>query len=126
GRVDAVEHREIVDGFMGFISGQTSGTLKRIEREMNEAAAAQEYERAASRRDDLAALRKVLEKNAVVFSDGTDADVLALAEDPLEVAVQIFSVRGGRIRGQRGWVAERAEDADRAALIERAVVTLYR
>lgn len=125
GRVTAEEHRGIVDGFIGFISGQTSQTLKRVEREMNEAAASQEYERAAARRDDLAALRKALEKNAVVFSDGTDADVLALAEDPLEVAVQIFSVRGGRIRGQRGWVAERAEDADQAALIERAVVTLY-
>lgn len=124
-RVSESEHREITDGFLGFIGGKTSGTIKRIETEMNEAAAAQEYERAASRRDDLSALRQVLEKNAIVFSDGTDADVLALAEDPLEAAVQIFSVRDGRIRGQRGWIAERADDADAAALIERAIVTLY-
>lgn len=125
GRVTADEHRDIVDRFMNFISGRTSGALNRIEKEMRQAAAAQEYERAAARRDDLGALRKVLEKNAIVFSDGTDADVFALAEDPLEAAVQIFSVRDGRIRGQRGWIAERAEDADAAALIERAVVTLY-
>ena len=53
-------------------------------------------------RDDLGALHRVLEKQTVVFGDGTDADVLGFVDDPLEVAVQIFSVRGGRIRGQRG------------------------
>ena len=75
---------------------------------------AQEYERAARLRDDLGALERALEKQAVVLGDGTDADVIALAEDPLEVAVQIFYVRGGRIRGQRGWVADRVDDGGTA------------
>ena len=70
-----------------------------------------EYERAARLRDDIGALQRAMEQNAVVFRDGTDADVIALAEDPLEVAVQIFHVRGGRVRGQRGWVADRFDDA---------------
>ena len=83
--------------------------MKRLEREMRAAAAELEYERAARIRDDLAALDRAMAKNAVVLGDGTDADVIALAEDPLEVAVQIFHVRGGRIRGQRGWVADRAD-----------------
>ena len=74
---------------------------------MYAASEALDFEKAARLRDDLGALNKALEKQAVVLGDGTDADIIALAEDPLEVAVQIFYVRGGRIRGQRGWVAER-------------------
>src|SRR3712207_9407101 len=53
----------------------------------------------------------------LVLGDGTDADVVALQEDPLEVAVQIFHVRGGRVRGQRGWVAEKTEDVDTGELV---------
>ena len=53
-----------------------------------------------------------MEQNAIVLADGTDADVIAVAEDPLEIAVQVFYVRGGRVRGQRGWVADRVDDAE--------------
>ena len=76
-------------------------------------------------RDDLGAMEKALEKQAVVFGDGTSADVIALAEDPLEVAVQIFYVRGGRIRGQRGWVADRVEEGGTAELVEDFLLQLY-
>ena len=78
---------------------------------MKQASAELEFERAARLRDDIGALQQAMAKNAVVLQDGTDADVIALAEDPLEVAVQIFHVRGGRIRGERGWVADRLDDA---------------
>ena len=71
---------------------------------MKDASDAEEYERAARLRDDIKALERALEKQAVVLGDGTDCDVIALAEDQLEAAVQVFYVRGGRIRGQRGWV----------------------
>ena len=82
--------------------------------------------RAAARlRDDLGAMNRALEKQAVVLGDGTDADVIALAEDPLEVAVQIFYVRGGRIRGQRGWVADRVEEGGTAELVEDFLLQLY-
>jgi len=92
---------------------------------MYAASAAEDFERAARLRDDLGALNKALEKQAVVLHDGTDADVVALAEDPLEVAVQIFHVRGGRIRGQRGWVADRVDDGDTADLVEGFLLQLY-
>jgi excinuclease ABC subunit C len=84
-----------------------------------------DFERAARLRDDLGAIEKALEKQAVVLGDGTDADVVALAEDPLEVAVQIFYVRGGRIRGQRGWVADRVEDGETPELVEQFLLQLY-
>jgi excinuclease ABC subunit C len=125
GRVSADEHRAIVDDFMAFMGGQTAGFTKRIEERMRAASDNEEYELAAKLRDDLGALRRVLEKQTVVLGDGTDADVLGFVEDPLEVAVQIFSVRGGRIRGQRGWVAEKADEAAFPELVQTALMTLY-
>ncbi|HET6166325.1 MAG TPA: excinuclease ABC subunit UvrC, partial [Marmoricola sp.] len=125
GRIDADEHRRIAEDFCDFLGGRTDAFVKRVEREMYAASKAQEYERAARLRDDLGALHKALEKQAVVFGDGTDADVIALAEDPLEVAVQIFHVRSGRIRGQRGWVADRVEDLDTAGLVGEFLLQLY-
>ncbi|MGA8987168.1 excinuclease ABC subunit UvrC [Aeromicrobium sp.] len=125
GRVSPEEHRAIVNDFLSFMGGQTAGFTKRIEQRMREASDQQEYELAAKLRDDLGALRRVLEKQTVVLGDGTDADVLGFVDDPLEIAVQIFSVRGGRIRGQRGWVAEKADEAAFPELVQRALMTLY-
>jgi excinuclease ABC subunit C len=125
GRVTPEEHRAIVDDFCDFMAGQTTGFVKRLEKEMYAASAAQDYERAARLRDDIGALNRAMEKQQVVLGDGTDADVVALSEDPLEVAVQIFYVRGGRIRGQRGWVADKVDDADTGGLVERFLLQLY-
>jgi excinuclease ABC subunit C len=125
GRIDADEHRRIAEDFCDFLGGRTDAFVRRVEREMYAASKGQKYERAARLRDDLGALHKALEKQAVVFGDGTDADVIALAEDPLEVAVQIFHVRSGRIRGQRGWVADRVEDLDTAGLVGEFLLQLY-
>ena len=117
-RVSAAEHRALAEDFCDFMSGQTSRFIKKLSAEMMQAAQDEEYERAARLRDDVKALERALEKQAVVLGDGTDCDVIALAEDPLEAAVQIFYVRGGRIRGQRGWVSEKVEDTTTADLVE--------
>ncbi|MFN8196263.1 MAG: excinuclease ABC subunit UvrC [Nocardioidaceae bacterium] len=125
GTVTAEEHRAIVDDFCNFMDGDTAAFVKRVEREMYAASDELDFERAARLRDDLGALNRALEKQAVVFGDGTDADVIALAEDPLEVAVQIFYVRGGRIRGQRGWVADRVDEGGTPELVEDFLLQLY-
>lgn len=125
GNVDAEQHRAIVDDFCEFMAGRTRPFIRRIEQEMYAASDALDFERAARLRDDLGAMQKALEKQAVVLGDGADADVIALAEDPLEVAVQVFYVRGGRIRGQRGWVADRTDDGDTSELVEHFLLQLY-
>jgi excinuclease ABC subunit C len=124
-RVTAEEHRAVVEDFCDFMGGQTTAFIKRVEKEMYAASDAMDFERAARLRDDLGALRRAMEKQAVVLGDGTDADVIAVSEDPLEVAVQIFVVRGGRVRGQRGWVADKVDDADTAGLVSEFLLQLY-
>ena len=125
GRIDAEEHRELVADLCDFLAGQTAALTRRLQVQMREASGRLEYEKAAVLRDQLGALAQVTEKNAVVLGDGTDADVVALAADDLEVAVQIFHVRSGRIRGERGWVADRTSDADVPELIEAFLLQLY-
>ncbi|MFH9015723.1 excinuclease ABC subunit UvrC [Streptomyces sp. NPDC017943] len=124
-RVSPEEHRELADEFCDFMTGRTTTYIRRLERQMGEAAEEMEYERAARLRDDIEALRKAMEKNAVVLADATDADLIAVAEDELEAAVQIFHVRGGRVRGQRGWVTDKVEEITTGALVEHALQQLY-
>jgi excinuclease ABC subunit C len=125
GRVSAEEHRDIVDDFVDFMAGKTDLMIRRLEKEMAEAAANLEFELAARLRDDLGALRRAMEKQAVVFGDGTDADVVAFAQDQLEAAVQVFHVRGGRVRGQRGWVVDKVEDVSTGDLVEQFCLQVY-
>ncbi|PWI19103.1 excinuclease ABC subunit C [Streptomyces sp. Act143] len=125
GRVSADEHRELAEEFSDFMAGRTGTYLRRLEKQMTEAAEDMEYERAARLRDDIEALKKAMEKNAVVLADATDADLIAVAEDELEAAVQIFHVRGGRVRGQRGWVTDKVEEITTGALVEHALQQLY-
>ncbi len=125
GRVDPAAHRQLAEEFCDFMGGQTGKFTRRLEAEMRRCAAAEEYERAARLRDDIQALQRALEKQAVVLPDGTDCDVIALAEDQLEAAVQVFYVRGGRVRGQRGWVVDKVGDVSSADLVEQFLGQVY-
>ncbi|MBC8090476.1 MAG: excinuclease ABC subunit UvrC, partial [Pseudonocardia sp.] len=125
GKVDADEHREIVQDFCDFLAGRTDHLVRQLERRMAQASDGLEFERAARLRDDIGALKRAMEKQAVVLGDGTDADVVAFAQDELEAAVQVFHVRGGRVRGQRGWVIDKVEPTDTSQLVERFLLQFY-
>jgi excinuclease ABC subunit C len=124
-RISAEDHRALAEDFCDFMAGQTAKFASRLEAEMKQAAREEEFERAARLRDDLRALERAIEKQAVVLGDGTDCDVIALAEDQLEAAVQVFYVRGGRVRGQRGWVVDKIEDVSTAGLVENFLGQVY-
>lgn len=125
GRISPEEYRELADKVCDFMSGREAGLLRELETQMWECSREFNFEEAARKRDQLEALRKVLEKNAVMMGADTDADVFALAADELQVSVQVFYVRAGRIRGQRGWVSAIEEDMDASALMCRALEQIY-
>ena len=125
GRIDEDGYRERVDDMCKFLAGNTRPFIKQLESAMDDAAARQEYEEAARLRDRLGALRRAMERNAVVLDDGTDADVVALHDDALEIGVQVFHVRSGRLVGERSFTVEKAEDISLGGYVERVLQRLY-
>jgi excinuclease ABC subunit C len=124
-RVTEAEHKGIAKQFVEFMAG---GDLKHVEvlrGKMQTASQNQQYELAAQYRDDVEALETVLEKSTVVFSDQTDADLFGIADDELAAAVSMFIVRGGRIRGVRGWVIDKELERDLGELVEYVLQNVY-
>ena len=125
GRIDEEGHKQIVQQLSTFMSGETKGIMRDIEMRMRQASDAQDYERASVLRDDLAALEAVNQKSAVVFTVETNADLVAVANDELQSAVQIFRVRAGRIVGQYGFIMENPVESTPNSLMVDALMHLY-
>lgn len=125
GRISQAKHRALAQSMCDFLEGKASPILRQVESEMRQASAELDFETAAKKRDDLRALETVLERNTMVLNDGTDADIFALVSDELDAAVHVFHVRGGRIRGTRGWVVSRDDDASEAELMARLFEQVY-
>ncbi|MGN6127554.1 MAG: excinuclease ABC subunit UvrC [Humibacter sp.] len=125
GRVTLEEHREVADDFVSFMAGNDTRYVRALEQRMRDAAETQEYEAAARYRDSIQAMRAVMEKTAVVFSEDVDVDVFGIADDELAAAVHQFIVRGGRIRGTRSWVVDKELDVEVAELIETVLENAY-
>ena len=125
GEVDADSYGELVDGMTSFFSGNSDKITERLQEEMRAAAEAQEYERAARVRDQLASVGKAMERQELVTERPEDFDVIAVAEDELEAALVVLNVRRGRVTGRRTTIVDRVEDVDTASLIGILLTEFY-
>ena len=124
-RVSEKEHKAIAKQFVEFMAGGDNKHVEVLRTKMQIASEAQQYELAAQYRDDVEALEAVLEKSTVVFSDQTDADLFGIADEELAAAVSMFVVRGGRIRGVRGWVIDKELERNLGELVEYILQNVY-
>jgi excinuclease ABC subunit C len=124
-RVSASEYQQIVKSFGDFMSGGDNKHVEALRKRMLKASDEQQFELAAQLRDGVTALETVLAKSAIVFTDNTDADVFGISDDDLAAAVSQFIVRGGRIRGVRGWVVDKELERDLGELVEYVLQNVY-
>jgi len=125
GRVTIEEHRVNVDRFVAFMQNQDRRIIDDLNRAMQRAAAVQDYETAARRRDELQAANQFFEKSAVVLPEHADLDVFGIDHDELAAAVQLFIVRGGRIRGVRSWTVDKELDVPLGDLVDSVLQNAY-
>jgi excinuclease ABC subunit C len=125
GEIDHEEYDRLVAELCQFLDGDTEPIVHRLEAQMREAAEAQEYERAARLRDRLISVRKAIEKQQMVAERNEDLDAVAIVDDDLEAAVQVFHVRRGRVVGRDGFVLDKAEDLTPGQLVDRTLERLY-
>ncbi|QEO15911.1 excinuclease ABC subunit UvrC [Agromyces intestinalis] len=124
-KVTLEEHRANVDRFVAFMQNQDPRIVSELEREMRAAAAVQDYETAARRRDQLQAANAFFEKSAMVLGERVDLDVFGIEHDELAAAVHLFIVRGGRVRGERSWTVDKELDVPLADLVDSVLQNAY-
>lgn len=124
-RVTKTEHKAIAKEFVDFMAGGDLAHIEALRTKMVAAAETEQYELAAQYRDGVDALETVLEKSTIVFTDQTDADVYGIADDDLAAAISMFKVRGGRIRGVRGWVVDKELERDLSEVVEYVIQNTY-
>jgi excinuclease ABC subunit C len=125
GAVEPERYAQMVEDLMGFLSGETAPVLARLRTEMQEASDALEFERAARLRDRLVAVHKAAETQQMVSDQAEDLDLVGVADDELEAAIQVFHVRRGRVVGRSGSVADKVEDLTAEQFIGRVLQELY-
>ena len=116
-RVTHAEYRALVDGLLLFLTGRDRDLATRLRGEMDEAAAARNYELAARRRDQLRLLEAARVPQQVVRLGGSDADVVGIARHGRRAAAAVLRLRGGRVVGKESRVLERPEARDDAELL---------
>jgi excinuclease ABC subunit C len=125
GEIEEMPYRELVNELIAFLDGDTDEIVDRLDADMQAAASALEFERAARLRDRLLAVRKAIEKQQMVADRSEDLDVIGIAEDELEASVQVFYVRRGRVVGRKGFVLDKVEELTPGRLIDRILESMY-
>jgi excinuclease ABC subunit C len=119
------EHMEIVRGFCAFMDGNYDQVVDDLRIRMDAASETLEYEQAARLRDQLVALKRVIEKQEMVGARNENFDVIAMHGDELEASIQTFFVRRGRVVGRKGFIVDKVEALTDAELIHSFIESTY-
>jgi excinuclease ABC subunit C len=92
---------------------------------MAAASAALEFEKAARIRDRLGGVQRALEKQQMVGERDEDLDIIGIADDELEAAVQVFFVRKGRVVGRKGFIMDKVEELSPGGVVDRVLEEMY-
>jgi excinuclease ABC subunit C len=112
GAVTQEEYRAMIRGLARFLEGRSEEVIADLEARMEAAADEWDFEQAASLRDQLQAVRRIVERQKIVSSFGTDQDVIAFAREENDACVQVFFIRGGKLLGREYFVLEGTQDED--------------
>jgi excinuclease ABC subunit C len=123
--VTAETYGNLVSDFLQVMDGESDSVVSRLEEQMSESSRSQDFERAAKYRDQLEAIKLALERQQMVGDRDEDLDIIGIAEDEFEAAVQIFYVRKGRVVGRKGFIVDKVEDVSSAGLASLVVERLY-
>ena len=125
GNVSTEIYATHVKDFLNVMDGESDDVCLRLETEMATASKAHEFEKAAKLRDQREAINLALERQQMVGERDEDLDVIGVAEDEFEAAVQVFYVRKGRVVGRKGFVVDKVEEVTSAGLSGRIIERLY-
>jgi len=106
GWISADDHKELAQRLVAFMEAGQGDIAQTLHREMEEAAKAEEYERAAKIRDQISAMERMLESTQAPLSESLTADVIAIHREGMHSAGSLFAIRGGAIKGSRSWMVD--------------------
>lgn len=125
GSVTPESYGDLVSDFLQVMDGESDSVVSRLEKQMSDSSRLQDFERAAKYRDQLEAIKLALERQQMVGERDEDLDIIGIAEDEFEAAVQIFYVRKGRVVGRKGFIVDKVEDVTSSGLAALVVERLY-
>jgi excinuclease ABC subunit C len=125
GKIGQEEYRRMIDDLCRFLAGEVEEVVADVERKMRKASEEMRYERAARLRDQLEAIRAVVERQKIVSATKTDSDVVALARRDGDACVQVFIIRNGRLIGREHFVLEGTRDTEEAEILRHFLVQFY-
>lgn len=125
GEIDTATYEQHVADLVAFLDGDTDAVVTALQREMSEASSSLEFEKAARLRDRLGGVLRAIEKQQMVGERDEDLDLIGIADDELEAAIQVFFVRKGRVVGRKGFILDKVEDLSPGGVIDRVLEEMY-